>query len=127
MTAATIVAVVVRYGLVLLFLPFSALDKIFDFDHAVKQAQSIFKPRPLAIAMILIGLFVEIVCTLGVVTGIFSLRFNCLSASGLLETKSRCTLPSLVIDAVVRMRQIFGLQTEIHRHRWLLRYDGDPL
>ena len=29
-----------------------------------------FKPRPIAIAMILIGLFVEIVCTLGVVTGI---------------------------------------------------------
>ena len=62
MTTAAIVAVVVRYGLVLLFLPFSALDKIFGFDHAVKQAQSILKPRPIAIAMILIGLFVEIVC-----------------------------------------------------------------
>ena len=41
MTAATVVALVVRYGLVLLFLPFSALDKIFGFYHAVKQAQSI--------------------------------------------------------------------------------------
>lgn len=70
MTIAAIVAVVVRYGLVLLFLPFSALDKTFGFDHAVKQAQSILKPRPIAIAMILIGLFVEIVCSLGVVTGI---------------------------------------------------------
>ena len=57
-------------ALVLLFLPFSALDKIFGFDHAVKQAQSLFKSRPIAIAMILIGLFVEVVCTLGVVTGI---------------------------------------------------------
>ena len=70
MTTATIVALLVRYGLVLLFLPFSALDKIFCFDHAVKQAQSMFKPRPIAIAMILIGLFVEIVCTLGVVAGL---------------------------------------------------------
>ncbi|MHB1245386.1 MAG: DoxX family protein [Sulfuriferula sp.] len=70
MTTAAIAALVVRFGLVLLFLPFSALDKIFGFDHAVKQAQQIFKPRPIAIAAILIGLFVEIVCTLGVVTGI---------------------------------------------------------
>jgi putative oxidoreductase len=70
MTAAAIVALVVRYGLVLLFLPFSALDKILGFDHAVKQAQSLFKPRPVAIALILAGLFVEVVCTLGVVTGI---------------------------------------------------------
>lgn len=70
MTMAVIAALVVRYGLVMLFLPFSALDKIFSFEHAVKQAQSIFKPRPIAIMMILLGLFVEIVCTLGVVSGI---------------------------------------------------------
>jgi putative oxidoreductase len=70
MTAAAIVTLVVRYGLVLLFLPFSALDKILSFDHAVKQAQSAFKLRPIAIAMILIGLFVEMICTLGVVTGV---------------------------------------------------------
>jgi putative oxidoreductase len=70
MTTAAIIVLVIRYGLVLLFLPFSAFDKIFGFDHAVKQAQSVVKPRHLAIAMILIGLFVEIVCSLGVVTGI---------------------------------------------------------
>ncbi len=70
MTAAAIVALLVRCGMVLLFLPFSALDKIFGFDHAVAQAQTMFKPRPIAIALILTGLFVEIVCTLGVVTGI---------------------------------------------------------
>jgi putative oxidoreductase len=69
-TAAATVALAVRCGLVLLFLPFSALDKIFGFDHAVKQAQSMVKPRPIAMAMILIGLFVEIVCSLGVVTGV---------------------------------------------------------
>jgi putative oxidoreductase len=70
MTAAGIVALVVRCGLVLLFLPFSALDKVLGFDHAVRQARSVFKPRGLAIAIILMGLFVEIVCSLGVVTGI---------------------------------------------------------
>jgi putative oxidoreductase len=70
MTTAEIAALTVRYGLVLLFLPFSALDKILGFDNAVKQAQSMFKPRPIAITMILMGLFVEVVCTLGVVTGI---------------------------------------------------------
>ena len=70
MTIAAIVALVVRYGLVLLFLPFSALDKIFGFNHAVRQAQQMFSVRPVAIAMILCGLAIEIVCTLGVVTGI---------------------------------------------------------
>jgi putative oxidoreductase len=70
LTSATIVALVVRYGLVMLFLPFSALDKIFGFDHAVRQAQEVFKPRPIAAVMILLGLFVEIVCTLGVLTGV---------------------------------------------------------
>ena len=50
MTAAAAVALVVRYGLVLLFLPFSALDKIFGFNHAVRQAQQVFSARPVAIA-----------------------------------------------------------------------------
>jgi len=68
-TTAALAALIVRYGLVLLFLPFSALDKIFGFDHAVRQAQQVVKPRPLAAGMILVGLFVEIVCTLGVVSG----------------------------------------------------------
>ncbi len=70
MTAAAIAALIVRYGLVMLFLPFSALDKILSFEHAVGQAQQVFKPRSLAIVVILIGLGIEIVCTLGVVTGI---------------------------------------------------------
>ena len=70
MSTAGIVALVVRYGLVMLFLPFSALDKIFSFDHAVKQARQVFTPRPLAVAVLMTGLFIEIVCTLGIVTGI---------------------------------------------------------
>lgn len=70
MTSAAIVALIVRYGLVLLFLPFSALDKIFNFDGAVGQCSEIFKPRALAVIVLLIGLAIEIFCTLGVVTGI---------------------------------------------------------
>ena len=44
-TAAGVVELLVRYGLVMLFLPFSALDKVFGFDHAVRQAQQVVKPR----------------------------------------------------------------------------------
>ena len=54
----------------MLFLPFSALDKIFSFDHAVEQARQVFTPRPLAILVLVAGLFIEVVCTLGIVTGI---------------------------------------------------------
>jgi putative oxidoreductase len=61
---------VVRLGMVLLFLPFSALDKILGFEHAVGQARQMFSARPIAVALILIGLFVEIFCGLGVVTGV---------------------------------------------------------
>ena len=70
MTAAAIAALVVRYGIVMLFLPFSALDKIFSFDHAVRQAQQVFSPRPLAIAVLMVGLFVEIVCRAAIVIGV---------------------------------------------------------
>lgn len=69
MSTAALAALVVRCGMVLLFLPFSALDKLLGFDHAVRQAQEVFTPRPLAAAAIGVGLFVEIGCTLGVVTG----------------------------------------------------------
>ncbi|UAK23862.1 DoxX family protein [Sphingomonas nostoxanthinifaciens] len=70
MTSAAIVAGVVRYGLVLLFLPFSALDKVLNFGGAVRQAQQVFTPRPLATAVLLTGLAIEVFCSLGVVTGI---------------------------------------------------------
>lgn len=68
--SGAIVALIVRYGMVMLFLPFSALDKIFSFDHAVKQAQQVFAPRSLAIAVLMTGLFIEIVCCAAIVIGI---------------------------------------------------------
>ncbi len=69
MTGAAVASLVVRIGMVILFLPFSALDKILGFDDAVRQAQEVFRPRPLAAVVLLTGLAIEIVCTLGVVTG----------------------------------------------------------
>lgn len=69
MTTAAIVALIVRYLLVVLFLPFSALDKIIGFEGAVAQAQEVFKPRPLAAGVLICGLAIEVIMSLGVVTG----------------------------------------------------------
>jgi len=69
-TAAMVAALVVRCGLVLLFLPFSALDKVLNFTGAVGQAQEVFKPRLLAAAVLLCGLGIEIFCSLGIITGV---------------------------------------------------------
>ena len=63
-------ALVVRYGMVLLFLPFSALDKVIGFRGAVQQAQEVFKPRALAILVLMCGLAIEVIMSLGVVTGV---------------------------------------------------------
>jgi putative oxidoreductase len=68
--SAAIAALVVRCGMVLLFLPFSALDKILNFRNAAKQAEEVFRPRVLAIAVLMMGLAIEVFCTLGVVSGI---------------------------------------------------------
>jgi len=69
-SAATIVELVVRYGLVMLFLPFSALDKIIGFEGAVKQAQEVFRSRRVAALVLIVGLAIEIFMSLGVVTGV---------------------------------------------------------
>ena len=42
MTVAQILILLVRYGLVVLFFPASALDKILNFKGAVKQAKQVF-------------------------------------------------------------------------------------
>ena len=70
MSAAMLAALVVRYGMVMLFLPFSALDKVLGFDRAVGQAQEVFRPRRLAVGVLMIGLAIEVACSLGVVTGL---------------------------------------------------------
>ena len=63
-------ALAIRIVLVLLFLPFSALDKVLDFRSAVAQAQEAVQNQAAAIVLILIGLFVEVFMSAGVISGI---------------------------------------------------------
>jgi putative oxidoreductase len=60
----------IRLVLVLLFLPFSALDKLLNFKGAVAQAREVAPSRTVAAGLILAGLCVEVFMSLGVVTGI---------------------------------------------------------
>jgi len=60
----------VRVVLVLLFLPFSALDKLLNFRGAVAQAREVAPNTAIAAGLIAVGLFVEVFMSLGVVTGI---------------------------------------------------------
>jgi putative oxidoreductase len=69
LTTGAVAALLVRCGLVLLFLPFSAADKLFGFANARSQAEEVF-PRTLATLAIVIGLGIEIVCTAAVVAGL---------------------------------------------------------
>lgn len=69
MTVADVVVSVVRYGLIVLFSPASALDKIFDFKGSVGQALEVFKAHWLAASLILVGIFIELVMPVGILTG----------------------------------------------------------
>ena len=64
------VAFTVRALLVLLFLPFSALDKILNFKQSVGQAAEAVPNRSLAAIMIFVGLGVEVMMSWAVLTGI---------------------------------------------------------
>ncbi len=63
-------AFLARLALVALFLPFSALDKVMNFGAAVGQAGQAVASRALARLLIFAGLFVEVVMSLGVLSGI---------------------------------------------------------
>lgn len=69
MTLAAAITLAVRYLLVALFFPFSALDKILNFSGAVAQAEE-QAPHSLAVALILTGVTVEIVMPLAILTGV---------------------------------------------------------
>lgn len=70
MNLAFAITFVVRYLLVMLFLPFSALDKILNFKGAVAQARERVPHEWAARLLILAGLGVEVVMPLGILTGI---------------------------------------------------------
>ncbi|MGH8229732.1 MAG: DoxX family protein [Steroidobacteraceae bacterium] len=69
-TAAIAVTVAIRYLLVALFFPFSALDKILNFRGAVAQAMQVVPALSLARVLILAGLAIEIVMPLAILTGV---------------------------------------------------------
>ncbi len=60
----------VRALLVLLFLPFSALDKILNFNQAVVQAAEATPVRPVAILLICVGFGIEVTMSLAILTGV---------------------------------------------------------
>jgi putative oxidoreductase len=63
-------ALIARCLLVILFLPFSALDKILNFKQALAQTGEATRSRPLATILILGGLSVETFMSLAILTGI---------------------------------------------------------
>ena len=67
---STVVALGLRVLLVILFLPFSALDKTLNFKGAVQQARQITASDTVARGLILVGLAVEIFMSLGIITGV---------------------------------------------------------
>ncbi len=64
------VELAIRYLLVSLFFPFSALDKTLNFKGAVKQAQELVPAEKPAEAMILAGVVVETVMPVAILTGV---------------------------------------------------------
>ncbi|MCJ2012594.1 DoxX family membrane protein [Methylobacterium sp. J-076] len=64
------IAFLVRLLLVLLFLPFSALDKILNFRGAVGQAKQAVHATAPAVVLILLGLTVEIGMSACILTGV---------------------------------------------------------
>ena len=70
MILPSIVALGVRYLLVVLFFPFSALDKLLNFQGAVAQAKQMFSSNGLATGLIVVGLAVEILMPLAILTGV---------------------------------------------------------
>jgi putative oxidoreductase len=64
-----VVAFAARALLVMLFLPFSALDKIINFRQAVGQASETAPNRSLATMLIFAGFSVEFFMSLAILTG----------------------------------------------------------
>jgi putative oxidoreductase len=67
---SVLVAFTVRLLLVLIFLPFSALDKVLNHRGAVGQAREVLDSTGTATALIAVGFLVEVIMSLGIITGI---------------------------------------------------------
>ncbi|MGE5538800.1 MAG: DoxX family protein [Gemmatimonas sp.] len=69
MTTSFAVTAAIRYLLVALFLPFSALDKILNFDGAVAQCRERVADPGLARTAIVAALCLEILMPIAILTG----------------------------------------------------------
>jgi putative oxidoreductase len=65
MMAGILIQLAIRCLLVILFLPFSALDKIVNFRGAVAQAQQAIPSVSMATAAIIAGAMIEIAMSAG--------------------------------------------------------------
>ena len=70
MTWSIAVTLALRSLLVVLFLPFSALDKILNFNGAVAQAREAIPSDAAARLAIVAALCIEIIMPLGILTGV---------------------------------------------------------
>jgi putative oxidoreductase len=64
------ITLALRYLVVMLFLPFSALDKILNFKGAVAQAREAIPSDGAARLAIVAALCIEIIMPLGILTGV---------------------------------------------------------
>jgi putative oxidoreductase len=69
-TLSFAITLVVRYLPVMLFLPFSALDKTLNFNGAVAQARQSIPSDAAARLAIVAALCIEIIMPLGILTGV---------------------------------------------------------
>jgi putative oxidoreductase len=67
---SVVIVFAARALLVLLFLPFSALDKVLNFKQAVGQAAEAIPNRSLAAIMVFAGLGIEVLMSLAILAGI---------------------------------------------------------
>lgn len=70
MTLSIALTLAIRVFLVLLFLPFSALDKLLDYRSALAQARQAAPNKAVAAVLIAAGLFVEVFMSAGIVSGV---------------------------------------------------------
>lgn len=69
MTAGDWGVLALRLMTVALFMPFSTLDKLFNFRGAVGQCRTVFAPPALAALVIMAGLGIEVLTSLAILTG----------------------------------------------------------
>jgi putative oxidoreductase len=108
---SVVIVVGARCLLVLLFLPFSALDKIFNFKQAVAQAAKAVPSHGVATSLILAGLCVEIFMSLGILTGVADRAAACVMAGYCLLTailwKQFWKAPDFRLIGASRGRDVF--------------------